>query len=276
MSGIKGNNSNEVVLKSIDQLTGLANLRVVAINPNKAELEKLLGLEEGKIEKEPQYIGLDLNNDGILKNKIAFHLEGKVLATQKDFTKKEVLLKTRVEFIVADRERVSTTGKKQLINLYGAASWNTQDQVESNDKMKWFNKPPFHNALEGEEILLVFLRNWLNLGGDDACNLADVHKVMAGDVTELRGYMKAYPTNEVTVYLDVTEKNDKYYQNVYNKAFSRPTAKSPETIFANAFKEQYGEPKTPFNGWEVKIFYPKANIDTPDSETPAVKPNAFI
>lgn len=267
MSGIKGNNSNEVVLTTIDQYTGLANLKVVAINPNKEELEKLLGLDEGKIEKEPQYKDLDLQNDGNLQNKIVFHLESKTLVSDKGVPK-EAVIKTKIEFLVAPKERVSQTGKTQLVNAVGNCSWGTEEVITSNPKMKWFCKPPYHNAYVGEENLLKFVRNWLNLATNDECNFADAEKIMSGDVTELKGYLTRYPNNQVTVYLDIVEKekDDKktYYQTVYTKAFSRPTAKSPETIFANAFKEDYGSTKSPFTGFELKVFYPKIEVDAPD------------
>jgi hypothetical protein len=275
MSGISGNSSDKVVLNSIDQFTGLANMKVVAINPSKSELEKLLGLEEGKIEKELQYTDLDLQNDGNLQNKVVFHLEATTKAKEKDSSLKDVVIKTRIEFLVAPKERVSQTGKTQLVNALGQCSWGTKETILSNPNMKWFFKPPYHNAYIGEEMLLSFVRNWLNLATNDECNFADVTKIMNADVTELRGYLKQHPNNEITVYLDVTEKNNKHYQVIYGKAFSRPTAKSPETLFANAFKEQYGDTKSPFTGFELKVFYPKIEVDTPDSEQPTTK-SAFL
>jgi hypothetical protein len=134
--------------------------------------------------------------------------------------------------------------------------------------MKWFNHEPFHNAYVGEENFLKFITNWLNLASTDNCLFADRDKIFNGDMTELRGYLadKETANNEVTVYLDVTENKGKYYQSVYTNAMSRPTAKNPEAIFAKAFGEQYGKTKSPFTGFELKVFYPKIHVDTPDEE----------
>lgn len=264
MAGIIGNDSTTKVLKTINNYTGLANLKVIAINPTKDELSKILG---GADVKEPEYLNLDLNKDGVLQNKIVFWLANKQLVIQKDGTKAPEEIKTRVEFLVAPRERMNKEGtKNQIVNRRGQTCWLTVEAINTNDNMSWFRHEPYHNAFIGEEILLNFVRNWMNLAADADCNFENPTKIFSGDVTELKNMLKARPNNEVTVYLDVTSKDDKYYQAVYSKAFSRPLASNPEAVFAKAFKEEYGAPKTKFKDFTLRVFTPDYNIDSPDSE----------
>lgn len=259
MEEIKGNNSTDQVLNQIENHVGLMNMKVVAINPTKDELVKILNIENPTNIKEPQYKDLDLQKDGILQNKIVFQLQGKLPDGK--------IKNSRLEFLVAPRERKNKDGNKtQIVNRLGQFSWNTEAEIEANPNMKWFQHVPYHNAMIGEEQLIDFIRNWMNLGTKDNCNIGNLLATMSGDMTELKSYMTQFPNNEATVWLDVIENNGKYYQSVYNKAFSRPTAKTPESIFAKAFNEQYGAPKTPFGGtFELHVFVPQ--VDTPDKST---------
>lgn len=269
MSGIAGNKSEDQVLNSVSQVTGIASLRVLAFNPNAAAIKTMLGMPPETEVKEPQYLGLDLNKDGNLQNKIAVYL-GRTLEAfnEKKGAKETIKLITRVEFLVKPEVRKNKDGDKtQIVNVKGNTSWATIEDIESLNKWKWFNKGPFHEAIVGEEIMLDFVRNWLNLGSNDDCNFVDFKKIAAGDVTELEGYRKQFPQNEVTVLVGVTTKNDKIYQAVYNKAFSRPTAKTPQLVFANALKGAYGEFKADFqDSFDLKIYQVKVEVSGADKE----------
>lgn len=295
--GIKGNSSTVEVQKSINQYTGLANMKVVAINPTREEIIKLFDLDETSTIKEPQYIGLDLQNDGNLQNKIVFYLKGRQLVVDTKKNTKDVQdISGRLEFLVASKERLSKTGKSQIFDKLGNSFWGTMDEAKnlSLDEsinptrrkiLKQFvDNTPHHNALIGEEQVLNFVRNWYNLSNDASCNFSDPVKLFSGDVTELKNMLNTVfedkslaKDNEITVYMDVTENKGKYYQAIYGKAFSRPKAKNPEAIFAKSFGEEYGKPKALFTGFELKVFIPTYNVDMADApESNTTKKNDFV
>jgi len=280
---MKGRNTNEEVVKSITLLTGLCNVKLLVVNPNAEQLSKLLGGVD--IKEEPQYIGLDLQKDGNLQNKIVIWVLASGLVTNNGIKEvKEV--KTRIEFFVKPEENLSKEGKKQLVNRFGAFSWQTLEQIEANEKMGWFKHPPYHIALNGEELLLELFKNFLNLDTGnkdiakrDECGFINVNKIMSGDVTELNNYIKAWSNNKVTVLLNVVsrEKDGKvnYYQNIHPKFFGRPDANGNVTLyyktaFANAINGEYGACKGDYqNSLDLKIFNPSISVgDVPDNEAP--------
>jgi hypothetical protein len=268
---MKPRSSSEETVKQSKLFTGLANLKVLAVNPNMEELKKL-GIEP---KKEPEYTNIVLGEGSLPVNKIIFYLGGDIMVYNKEGIKvKETFRPTRLEFVVSDREQVSKTNKNQYINKFGLASWNSPEEVAANPKMEWFNKPPFRKACVGEEILLRFVKNWLNLKpNEDEVAFKDVKKLFGGDITELKQLVKDAAKNEVTVYLDVKAVEDdkgktNYYQEIYNKEFSRPIISNPQQTFAKTFQESdWTKPKTPFKSFDLRVFEQPVKFDTPDDDS---------
>ena len=275
---IKINNSNEAQINQITLYTGLANVKVAHINPTKDELSKFLGVE---IKEEPKYKDLDLQKDGNLLNKIVFHvLVDKQDAKHRNGEIKPITIKTRIEVLVKNEKRVASTGKTQFVNAKGQFTWaDSLEALTSNENMKWFTEANgIREAKIGEEQLYSILMNWFNHNPKDNFELADIGKICSGDVSELKGYLKGgADKNSFTVYLDVTSKEDKDYQQVYGKCFSRPTItlNNQEKAFTKAFNEQSGAPKTDFKSFMLQEFSRVNTVESPDSEAPK-KRNDFV
>jgi hypothetical protein len=250
MSGIKGNDSKEQVLNSIVYYGGLAKLKVVAINPTGDVLKQMYNIEE--LKEEPKYTDIVLKTEEGVENtynKVVLHLanDQMVLTDKKDlagnFIRAKETIKTRLEFLVSPEFDIARTGSVRTINALGNDSWQSEEKMLANEKMAWFTKyVPMHQAKKGEVALLNFVRNWMNVGSKDNCNFADYTKIAKGDVTELKSMAKSFPNNEITVLLGVKKAdNGKLYQTVYNKCYSRPTAKTPKDIFNKSLDDTYGE-----------------------------------
>jgi hypothetical protein len=284
MTGIKSNDSKDVVVNSIVYYGGLANMRVVAINPDGETLKKMYNLEE--LKQEPEYMGVVIkDNEGAEQtyNKVVFHLQGEqfVITDKKDLAgnpiKVKEMIKTRVEYLVKDELKFASTGAPLTINALGNSSWQSEEKMLANPKMAWFTKyVPMHQGKVGEIELLEFVRNWMNVGSKDNCNFADFTAIANGNINELVAMAKARPNNEVTVLLGVNVKGEgtdkKGYQVVYKKHVSRPTIKNPKEGFNKAMGELYGEFKALYPN-DLNLAYVTINddSDSPDqSAAPAV------
>lgn len=276
---IKINNSNDSVINQITLYTGLANVKVALINPTKAELSSFLGAD---IKDEPNYKDLDLQNDGNLLNKVVFHiLVDKQPAKHRNGEIKPVTIKSRIEILVKNEVRKSKTGKTQFVNAKGNFAWSDSLEVlNGNENMKWFTDAGgIREAKVGEEQLTSLIMNWVNHDPKNNFELSDVGKICSADVSELNGYLKAgADKNMFTVYLDVSSKDDKDYQIVYGKCFSRPTItlNNQEKAFNKAFNEEYGAPKTDFKSFSLIEFSKAHSVDTPDAETPSKPKTDFV
>jgi hypothetical protein len=281
MSGIKGNDSKEVVVGSIVYYGGIADVRVVAINPDGETLKKVYNLDD--LKEEPKYTDITFKNEeGIEEtyNKIVFHVQGEqaVITNKKDMNgiaiRAKETIKTRIEFLVRDEFKIASTGSVLTINALGNSSYQSEEKMLANPKMAWFTKyTPMHQAKIGEVELLEFVRNWMNVGSKDICNFDNYALIAQGNVGELIAMAKARPTNEVTVLLGAKESTDKdgkpvLYQTVYKKVFSRPTAKNKKDIFNKALNDNYGE---------FKALYP-SNLELTyiEKETESDKPDAGL
>jgi hypothetical protein len=273
---MQGKKQEEFVESTITNFTGLADLRIVAINPT---LEELNALQGSSIEKEPQYVGISLGKDeegnDKIQNKIVIYLSNNCLVEELD-TKTDNLNKgtkkvsAKLEFLVSPTFGLSSKGNSQFINGLGNASYSKSlETITNNPKMEWFYKEePIVQAYVGEAALLDFFKAFLYIGYDEKAGFKNREAIMKGDVTELRNYVKAVATNEVTCLLGVKEKNGKYYQNVYTKKFTRATMKNSKNAFIKALNEDNGEFKAEYNkDLKLRVYNPTTQIDTPDNET---------
>ena len=130
--------------KEYKKYVGLFNAKVIAVNPTKEELEKILNTT---IEKDIEYISSNDEN-GAKRIALSFWLEDP--NTQQHFN---------VRFNLEDTIVVSKSGKTQFINNIGTTSY-----AESIDNLpEWFKDGrDIRIAKKGEELLYKFLRNWIS------------------------------------------------------------------------------------------------------------------
>lgn len=235
--------------------TGLANMKVVAINPTMSELTEL-GYNP---QQEPEYISV--TPEGNAKVVIDFFLKHE-----------ETGMIAKRRFWLENRDRDTRAGdKKEYINNYGQTTF-----VESIDVLQqWFGKEGARPAKVGEGQLIRFIAAWANVnpyadaaGNRGMCYFEDVTKLFTNDLSEIREiFDQIKDDNEVKVLLNViTTDEGKTYQDVYMHHFDRAASKSTKA-WENALANDYTQCKGDYqNSLEFKEYVPKPveTTDTPD------------
>ena len=220
--------------------TGFASVKVVAINPTRAELNKVLGNQEDVAEDKEEFKYLDEDKDGNKRLRLAFWLYDE--ENDKYFVQNITLI---------DEERKSKDGKKvQIINSTCGTSWvpfkenakgELTDEVEESLIQDWFlqftdketNKvlgtKKWKKALRGEEELGIFLRTWLNMqwGDPETEILVDTKKLFQENQKDnLKEFKNTIGdeefSNQFVILLGVRtseEDSSKKYQEIFKKAY---------------------------------------------------------
>tara|TARA_R110000822_G_scaffold227017_1_gene359662 strand:- start:48808 stop:49734 length:927 start_codon:yes stop_codon:yes gene_type:complete len=206
--------------------TGAENFRVVAVNPTKEEIESLYGRE---IQYTPEYMGKTEVEDGDGKREVDQIRLDFFLSNEDDS------ITTKAQFYVAKTHHKSQTGKLRIVNDFGKTAWLEKDAIASKtvpDNMGWYNTSGLKIALRGEEELISFLANLLNLPFD-LSKLEDKSdafarisqdewlKIFSGDVSLIRGIIES-TNNKVGLILGVKTKQDGgLVQTVFNRTTLR-------------------------------------------------------
>jgi len=142
--------------------TGVENFNVVAVNPTKEQLEELYGRE---ISYEPEYIGTQTVSDSdgereVPQVRLDFYLNN---------NDGDNPITTKASFYVINTHHKSQTGKIKVINDFGKTTWLVEDDVKSKtvpSNMQWYNISGLKVAKRGEEEVVDFIANLLNLPWD--------------------------------------------------------------------------------------------------------------
>lgn len=173
---------------------GFFEAEVVAINPDKEELVKLLNVGEEKIDnfKDPEY--LDESKEGFPRLRISVwmkSMKGKLYNKAFFLEKKQRVYK----------ESEDSEERFQFINEVGRTQWALTEEELSDA----FRSKKYRVAFSGEDKLYDFLRAWLR-GLDfkhdpDATLSLDTKKLFNGNVKDLRdqvGGIFSYEVNPQT------------------------------------------------------------------------------
>lgn len=191
---------------SFTKYTGLFNGFVVAVNPTKEELGKLL---DTTIEKDPEYTGSNPDS-GAKRVTISFWLKEEKTSNM-----------FNVRFSLEDTVNVSKSGKTQYINNIGTTSYADTEA----DLPSFFTEGgrEYRKAKKGEDTLYKFLRSWLsNLDYRDSSTelMLDWKKLIAGKTDELKSAIKSFDTQTVCALATIRTTDDgKEYQGVYSYEF---------------------------------------------------------
>ena len=218
-------NSSDVTVTGggIPLYTGIAAMRVIAVNPTVGELASL-GIN---LKSEPVYTGITFGEQ--TKNKLCFWLHN----DEKNFN-------TRMEILVEDKHRkASSTGKHQVTNKYGQVTW--AENPESTPD--WFKNEGVRRMYPGEEVLINFVKAWANIPNDGECSFDTIDDMMKGNVTEMKSLCDALKDNKLRVLLGV---KDNKYQQVYTRCFGRLKPKRDD-IFVRALNQDYGDFRAEYN-----------------------------
>lgn len=203
-----------------DKYVGFTLVKVAAVNPTRAQLNKLLGKEDSDNDVEIVYTGED--KEGRRRSRLSFWMLDEKIG--KYFIH---------SFNVTEKERISNDGKKyQFINNVATTSWSDVEanlskmftEFQDKEKKKIGDKK-WRKAFLGEDELAILLRVWLgqlNFYHPDADVSIDMENIFDGDFTELQNLVDSGYDKPFVILTGVqTDENDpnKQYQKVWNKGF---------------------------------------------------------
>lgn len=284
-----GKQSEEGVFKLYK---GIAAVNVLAVNPNKAELERITGRT---YEEEPVYRGKDADGNDTMR--ITFYTKTNPDAK----VNSGIELVLPISFTLVKARRVGQqSGKIQVIDKYGRTAWATPADLESKTIPQYAKGPAnisadYRPAVIGEEYLINFLIKWLNIPGpanykegqwvmkdnpEDSEVSINLAKVFAGDVSELVEVVNMAREYLVKVAVGVRTTDDgKQYHAVFTRDFAKNAVTDYSKLDAaiTEFQNNGGAPNTVFdvnplheNVVESTQFTPNTEVigDMPDFSSP--------
>lgn len=224
---------------------GVASSYIVAVNPTKAELEKLTGRT---LEKEPEYLGsTEVNGNQVPQVRLDFVCKpnpDKYLDAQNQPI--DTLIHVSL-FLRKQYKYSSRTGKYQIIDTYGRTAWATKEEIDKKAIPVYQTKDGgtmqanisknYTVAYDGIEDLTKLIRAYLNIptvekwdngkvvglieNPADAEVMPDhIEDYFKGDFTELKEIFGYQPNNEVKIAYGVrTTDDNKQYQAAYTRMF---------------------------------------------------------
>lgn len=214
---MKIRSSEEQVVPVIKKYIGIGNFKVVGINSTLAQLEEL-GFN---YKQEPNY-KVTIGDDTY--SKAVFYVRNE-----------ELNINNKLEFLINNKTITFSTGSQKFVNDLGQSSigQSLQECLARTGKGggTFFKDVNARPAKQGEVELLEFLVAWFNIKNfvtqkETAEGIApdtviiDFNKLVAGDISELRGYLSLAKDNEVKLMITVV--ND--YSVVYNRYFDRASS----------------------------------------------------
>lgn len=284
-----GKQSEEGVFKLYK---GVAAVNVLAVNPNKAELERITGRT---YDEEPVYRGKD--DDGNETMRITFYTKTNPDAK----VNSGIELVLPISFTLVKARRVGQqSGKIQVIDKYGRTAWVTPAELESKSIPQYSKGPAnisadYRPAVVGEEFLINFLIKWLNIPGpanykegqwimkdnpEDSEVSINLAKVFAGDVSELAEVVNMAREYLIKVAVGIrTTEDGKQYHAVFTRDFAKNAVTDYSKLDAaiTEFQNNGGAPSTVFdvnplheNVVESTQFTPNTEVvgDMPDFSSP--------
>lgn len=253
---IVGNSSNVETQKVFNLYTGVGKAKVLAINPNLAELNAL-GFN---FTNEPEYLTTDEN--GVQKLKLQFFIQN---PDKED-------LKTNITLFLENKDRVNQVGDKyEIINNLGQSTWaaTVADAIERTNAKgeKWFSEKGARIAKVGEVGLINLLINWVNVKPGDEVSLDTLNDIISkGNVKELKDILSIYKDNVFKVLYKVRDAGDKQYQTVESGVFDRGFKRDDDYKVFERFisqKEKSGYPVKDIWTYEFQVYNHKPV--TPDT-----------
>ena len=236
----KGNASKEA--QEFKRFIGVCPVFVKAVNPNKAEHEKLFNTT---LEEAPVYVQDKEDNDGNSYKNVRISV---VLQPDTEKIGFDMPLVTMPLFITNQKQHGANSGKYQVVDKYGRFAWATEAEISAKEIPTYSNgkKADISNdyriAYVGEEDLTNFIRVFLCIpsitkwDNNEKCmvpntdvkpeececrlDIETFEKFFKGDFSDIKDILGFQPTNKVKVCLGVrTDANGKLFQSVYTKKF---------------------------------------------------------
>lgn len=272
---------------SIKRYIGVAPVFVLAVNPNKEELEKLYGIE---LENNPEY--LSIAESGEDKHQVENVRLDFIVKTDAERAN-NIDFMTKVSIYLRKEFRFNKDKTKcQVIDKYGRTAWVTSEEMKTHaipkDKNGNFLQvdADYRAAYNGEENLTNFIKAYLNIpnpmsyikgkwventkvnASDCECRLDKIESYFKGDFTELREVIQLQPNNKVKVLFGVkTTDENKQYQASYNEMFLKNNVSDYSRLDKDLQdrKANGAYPTTEFKAVDIQEF----NVEPTNFSTPA-------
>lgn len=271
---------------SVQRIIGVGSARVLALNPTKAELEKILGRN---LDNEPEYLkDVEVEEGKIVKQAIIRIWVQLDPETAGNNGRDDII---PISYTLRNMPHVSSKGTIKVINNYGETTWIPVENAKVGtlpESQNWFNGKGLRPATWGEEELLQFFRQYLviakrtrwnaDLGrSEEIPNVQDaegyfenINKVFSGDWSELRKLIALEPTNKVKIPFGVRQGDDNRF---YQVAFTRMILKNATTNYtyleeeikksqeAGAYKD------VTFRVGDIQVFEPATSTFSQPTQT---------
>lgn len=265
--------------ESVKRYVGIAPVKVLAVNPTKAELEKLYNTT---LDKDPEYLG-SREVDG--KN-IPFVRVDFIVAT--DEAKSGVAMTTKASFFVRKQFMMNRDATKvKVVDKYARTAWVTQDEFKNKLIPTYANGPAridkdYRILYQGEEELLMFVKNYLGIldvdeyvdgtwrmrsnPEDYTAGFNEMENWFKGDISEIKSAISMMPDNYIKLLFGVrTTDEGREYQDVFTKASQRFKTRKNTTIERALTEAQNSGAyaNTYFETCELKEYAPQpTNVET--------------
>ena len=236
----KGNASKEA--QEFKRYIGVCPVFVKAVNPNKAEHEKLFNTT---LEEAPVYVQDKEDAEGNSYKNVRISV---VLQPDTEKIGFDMPLITMPLFITNQKQYGANSGKYQIVDKYGRFAWATEAEISakeiptnSNGKKADISND-YRIAYVGEEALTKFIRAFLYIpeitvwDNNEQCRVPNTkdkpeececrldvetfEKLFKGDFSDIKDILGFQPTNKIKVCLGVrTDANGRLFQSVYTKKF---------------------------------------------------------
>ena len=242
MAFAKGEVSKEA--SEVTRYIGFAPVKVLAFNPNKAQIKELMGFEP---QEEPVYIGSqDVDGKKVDYVRLSF-----VVRT----TEEPEVTQMLTYFIRNQYVKGSQSGKYFVGDHYGNTAWATEDVIKAKQTVMYSNGPAkligdYRPLYEGEIEVIRFLKEFIVLGSPGDTNgfnyvdgnwvpmpkadldnnecyftAEEVQKMFKGDFSTIKDAIALQPNNEVKVLFGIRTREDKEYQTIYPRVLRKKSSK---------------------------------------------------
>lgn len=272
----------------VKRYVGIAPVKVLAVNPTKAELEGIYGTT---LDKEPEYLG-SREVDG--KN-VPFVRVDFIVATDEE--KSGVAMTTKASFFVRGQFMMNKDATKvKVVDKYARTAWVTQEEFKNKLIPTYANGPAridkdYRMLYQGEEELLMFVKNYLGIldvdeyadgvwrmranAEDYTAGFNNIPNWFKGDISEIKEAVNMMPNNYIKLLFGVRTTDDgKEYQDVFTRASQRFNTRK-NTVIERALTEAQNAgayANTHFETCELKEYSPAptnvSSVLTSDDDLP--------
>ena len=245
---------------------GVTPVNVVALNPTKEELEKLLGKT---LNKDVEYF----NQDSEGKNQIRLDFWVKVDPT---WGRQLDVPLQKVSFFISESVRVNRDKTKvQVIDAYGNTGWVTKEDFKAKIVPEYAKRltTPYRECYSGEDKLIDFIKKWLNIPDNSVykngswefvkdmskceAEFKNIKGLIKGDIKDLQVLVKKHAAYKVKVCFGIkTTEENKKYQTIYTGFFLKHSSGSYDSFdkVINKEKENGGLANVEYSSEQLKIY----------------------